>query len=120
MSERQVWKPEDPESEPFANINLPNGEMVRMTRSNSSIYTFMGRLAVYDHVYYAGETEEDRSFYVFSFVGGYRELLKHMKKNKYPAHTNMTEVSRSDIEAYERAALADLGDTIPDDWLPEA
>lgn len=116
MSERQIWTPDEPESEPFANINLPNGDKVEMTRQNSSIFTFMGRLAVYNHVYYSGETEEDRPFYVFSFVGGYKDLFKHMKKNHYPAHLNLDEVSSTDIEAYERAALSDLGDTIPDGW----
>ncbi len=107
------------EQEPVAKLTLPNGEIFEARRDTASLYTFMGSLAVYNHVfcYEVKENEVEQSFYIFDFIGGYKTLAKYMKKNDYPAHINLPEISKSDTEAYERAVMRDIN-TLPD-WMPE-
>ena len=107
-------------NEPVARLSLPNGERFEVRRDTASLYTFMGKLAVYNHVYcydiYGGERQQ--SFYIFDFVDGFDELAEYMIQNDYPMHLNMPEASKSDIEAYERGALSDLTrmDSFPEGW----
>ena len=109
------------EKDPVARLNLPNGETFEARRDTASLYTFMGKLAIYNHVYCydVRDNEVQQSFYIFNFVDGYRELAEYMQENDYTQHLNLTEISRSDTEAYERAALHDLhtSDTFPEEWL---
>lgn len=119
MSDRLVWVPDDPENEPQAKIIIPQGEKI-LTRQNSSLFTFMGRLSLYDHIYYCDikEQEIEEAFYIFSFVKGFRKLAKYMMANSFTAHLNMTEVSSTDVGAYTTASLMDLSraDEITDKW----
>ena len=111
------------EQEPFAKLTLPNGEEFEARRDTASLYTFMGRLAIYNHVYCYDikDNEVQQSFYIFNFVQGYDELVEYMKENDYPQHLNLPEISRSDVEAHDRAVLHDLvsNDTFPESWLEE-
>ena len=108
------------ESEPVAKLTLPNGETFEARRDTASLYTFMGKLAIYNHVYCydVRDNEVQQSFYVFNFVNGYQELSEYMKENEYPQHLNLPEISRSDVEAFERASLHDLAtmDSFHEDW----
>lgn len=116
MSEQ--WKPNlDDENEPRAVLHIPDGER-ELNRGNARLYTHMGHLAIYDHVFVSGD-EELLGFYVFNFVGGFDELKDFMLRNEYPSYLNMTEVSQGDIDAYDRVIQASMGDidAIPDDWV---
>ena len=108
------------EKEPVARLNLPNGETFEAKRDTASLYTFMGALAIYNHVYCydVKDNEVQQSFYIFNFVNGYNELAEYMRENEYTQHLNLPEISRSDKEAYERAALHDLHsmESFPEDW----
>ena len=108
------------EQEPVARLNLPNGETFEVKRDTASLYTFMGALAIYNHVYCydVKDQEVQQSFYIFNFVKGYNELAEYMQQNEYTQHLNLPEISRSDKEAYERAALHDLytTDSFPGGW----
>ena len=119
MSERLVWHSDSPEDEPVATIKTANGEYL-LTREDTALFTFLGKLAVYNHIYHCSvvEGEVDTSFYIFSFTMGYKDLVKYMKENKYPQHINMTEVGSCDIDAYLRASLKDLSraDEITKKW----
>lgn len=108
------------EQEPVAKLTLPNGEVFEARRDTASLYTFMGKLALYNHIfcYDVQDNEVQQSFYIFDFVGGYGELARYMSENEYPMHLNLPEISKSDVEAYERAVLRDLAvtDGVPEDW----
>lgn len=79
----------------------------------------MGRLALYDHVFV--HDEQLPNFYIFSFVDGYETLAGYMVENYYPAHINMTELSSHDMDAYDRAIKASVGDIshVPESWSDE-
>lgn len=106
------------EQEPLARLNIGNGETFEARRDTAELWTFLGRAAIYNHVYCFEtiDNEVQQSFYIFDFVDGYEELVAYMLANEYPMHLFQREPLRSDIEAYERAALRDLDNT--PDWLP--
>lgn len=97
---REQWTPNlEDENEPRVNLRLQGNETLGH-RGNLRLYTFLGKLAVYDHVFYTGQ--EDNSCYIFSFVEGYEELRDHMLEENYPAYLNQTEVAQVDLDAYDR------------------
>jgi hypothetical protein len=53
-----------PENEPIAHLNIGDGE-VEMHRFNSSLFTHIGNLAMYDHVFLQYEEGEDMGAYIF-------------------------------------------------------
>lgn len=110
----ESWRrnPED-KSEPVARISIPGGEFDAY-RDNTRLYTHLGSLAIYDHVFCTRENEQ--GFYIFNFVDGYSTIKKFMLKNDYPAYLNQTEVAQCDVDAYERSIQRFLGDI---DYLPE-
>ena len=112
MSER--WEP-NYEEEPFVTLSIGSGEFVA-TRENTRLYTHLGALALYDHVFCSSE---DRGFYIFSFVEGYPILKQYMLENNYPMYLNQTEVAQVDVDAYDRSIQRSMGDIdhIPDDWV---
>lgn len=107
------------ENEPQAELHLPNSEVFLAKRDTATLWTFMGKLAVYNHVFCAEVVDQEvkQSFYVFNFIEGYDQLTSYMVENQYPAHLNLNEIGKNDVEAYERAVLKDLH--IRPDWLPE-
>lgn len=121
MTERIKWQPDDPENEPVARLGLPNGETFEARRDTATLWTFLGRLAIYNHIHCheTDDKEVKQSFYIFNHVNGYDTLAKYMVENQYPMILNQTEVSKTDQEAYIRSATADLNrlSHIPDEWL---
>jgi len=121
MTSNLEWKPDNPDDEPQAKIVTNNGEYL-LNRENSALFTFMGRLALYDHIYYCDTEEPDiNSFFIFSFTQGFKKLSKYMMDNSFSAHLNMIEVGSGDVDAYIRSSLADIKATnyIPDSWLKD-
>lgn len=120
MTERLKWTPEYPDKEPSVNLGLPNGESFEANRRTATLWTFLGRLAVYNHIHCHEMAEEGeevaQSFYIFSHVDGYDSLARYMVENNYPMILNQTEVSSGDQDAYIRSATRDIGDYIPDEW----
>lgn len=110
------WTPDNIENEPYVELHIPNEEVFLATRQTARLYTHLGKLALYDHVYC---NDNERSFYVFSFVNGFEELAQHMAENQYPLYLNQTEISDTDIEAYDRAiaSIASKVEHVPDEWL---
>lgn len=109
------WTPENPENEPYVELNLPGGNTFEANRQTARLFQHLGRLAMYDHIYC---TNNQVAFYIFKFVDGYEQLAVHMIENNYPIYANQTEVSDTDIAAYDKALQHITGDIdyIPDDW----
>lgn len=106
------WKPENPEQEPFAQLNLPDGKEVYARRDNTHLYTHLGELALFDFIRVEVEPE---NVLIFNFVGGYKELVEYMVENDYPLNINQIEVEDSIEDAFYRAH-GSVDDTIPDSW----
>lgn len=99
------------ENNPCVILQYDGGEF-EARPDNSHLYTFMGRLALYNHVFCfdVQDGEVQQSFYIFQSVDtdGYNELEKYMIDNYYPAHLNLREVSGNDASAHERATFKAL------------
>lgn len=107
------WKPENPEQEPFAKLNLPDGKEVYARRDNTHLYTHLGELALFDFIRVEAEPE---NVLIFNFVGGYNELVEYMVENDYPLNINQVEVEDSVEEAFYRAH-GSIDDEVPQDWV---
>lgn len=115
------------ENEKSININLGDTRF-EMTRDNSRLYTFVGRAALYNHIYIVrddlGKTQEgnDRITYLFEDLlkrGNpevYSRLEQAMVQYAFPMHLNETTPATVDVESYIKAASMDLADTFPEDW----
>lgn len=112
----ESWQPNlEDDNEPRATLTTAQGEFLAH-RGNTTLFTHLGRLALYDHVFC--QNEEDKGFYIFKFVDGYDKLSEYLMENSYPAHVNLVSVADCDIDAYDRAiknSVEDL-DYVPDDW----
>lgn len=116
--ERLLWRPDKPEDEPVVNLTVNGESQYELNRLNTTLHTFLGRLAVFNHVYYHDIHEEEvqESFYIFQDQPGYPEIAQYMVDNGFTMVLNQSEVSVTDQEAYMRAAMRDLGDTLPEEW----
>lgn len=101
-----------------------NGEDFESTPLNTSLFTFAGELAMYDHVFLiTGEEESPQRLlgaYVFKTLQeeAYKTLHVHIKKNKYPQHLNMLIAPQCDRDAFDNIAFNDLSgmDGVPEGW----
>lgn len=108
------WTPTNPDEEPFANLNLPNGETLSAKRDNTHLHKHLGSLEMFDFI--RVEQGDDRdNVLIFNFVGGYKELEQYMLENGYPMHLNQVEVEDSVEKAFYRAH-GSVDDFVPDEW----
>lgn len=120
MSEKLFWTPDDPEKEPYAELSFPDGLEFVATRENATLYTHLGRLAIYDHVHLCEVEDGEVAFSarIWNFASGYPQLAMYMIENQYPALINQTVVLGADARAYDLSIknLAGNIDEIPKDW----
>lgn len=108
------------EQEPSMKIGFPDGEF-DATRENTSLFTFMGKLALYNHVFFVKDEEEGIGSFLFSLHPSYKEISDYMVEHQYPSHINLQEVAECDMDAYEdmihEYTAPDLEGGVPDEWL---
>ena len=113
------------EQEPVLRLNLGN-EIREVKRDNSHLFTHMGRLAMYDHIFLVSSQEDGKLTGTYLFhnlqlnTETFTRILHFMVEHSYHTDLNRDDVPQCDIDAYE-ANLAlysdDLGDTIPDEFF---
>lgn len=106
------------DKEPCMNLNV-YGERVEARRDNTTLYTFLGHLACYNHVFVVTDSEEPSGFYIFGDQPVFKEMAEYMFETDYPMHLNMPEVAECDVDAWNRHVhdmCGDIEDTIPEDW----
>ena len=108
------------EQEPSMNISFPDGFEFEAKPDNTVLFTFMGKLALYDHVFFIRDEEKGQGSYLFNLHSSYEEVKGYMLENGYPAHINMQEVAECDMNAFDHMlhndAEAELESGVPDDW----
>ena len=103
-------------------LRFKNGGEFLANRENTTLYTFIGRLATRNHVFLEKEREEDirRGSYIFAHSKIYHELVSFIAEYDYPMELNKTRVPPGDEEAFQQSleyiTPDDLGDFVPDDW----
>lgn len=119
MSERLEFNPEEM---PRIKLNMPSGEF-EATPLNTTLFTFLGRLACYDHIFLQTGDETDEAMvgtYIFNQHSVYDEMAAFLVENNYPMLLNRIETPDCDIDAFNRMvsqSASDLDSGIPDEWL---
>lgn len=103
-------------SESFATITFEGGE-VEATAENTSLYTHMGKLALYDHVWIRVDGEHGARIWENQPPENpiYTLLAPLVVESGAELHLNIRDPSQSDTDAFEKAITKDL-DTYPE-WL---
>lgn len=107
------------EQEPILTLQGADEEY-ELRRDNTTLYTFLGKAALYDHVFIVTDPEEPTGFYMWNDHPAYPGVADFMFTNDYPMHLNMPEVSECDLQGYDRKIermCADIGDSVPAEWV---
>ena len=106
------------ENEPVLEITM-NGEKLLAHRGNTSLFTFIGELAVYDHIFIMTDEENNSGGYLFKNQEIWHDMAGFLFENLYPMHLNLDEVADCDRNAFEHTMYTDIRstDTFPETWL---
>lgn len=109
------------EGEPKFIVEFGDGEY-EATPDNTSLFTHIGRLACYNHVFFQTDTTEDgtmRGTYLFCQNPAFESVAEFMMANDYPCHLNLHYAAESDISAFNKMVERSIPDfdTIPEEWL---
>lgn len=82
-----------------------NGEVYLATRRNTLLFTFFGKLAMYNHVYMIPEQGEEGPLggYIWSDYESYPTILKFIQDYDLPQRLNSNEVASEDIIAFNNS-----------------
>ena len=107
------------ESDPTLTIKLGENDF-EMNRRNTFMFTFLGDLAIHDHIFMLTEPDEAVGTFVFKvcFPEEFDNLGRFMIDNNYIFHLNAQEVTDQDADAFKMATIGDVisADSFPDDW----
>ena len=117
MSERLEYNQGDL---PEMKLQLPSGEF-RATPENTTLFTFLGRLACYDHIFLQTGDEDERTItgtYVFNQHSVFEEMAAFVVEHDYPMVLNRIEVPDCDLNAFNSMIHQNTNDIdhVPDDW----
>jgi hypothetical protein len=95
------------------------GQELEGTRENTYLYTFMGELACYDHVFIVS-TEDDGSnsgHYLWNSNSTFNEVAEYMLDKEFTVHLNLPNISDMDREVFEEFHYKDIrSSNFPPDW----
>lgn len=104
------------ENESFAHIRFEHGEM-DATSENTSLYTFIGHLALMNHVWLM--VDEQHGSRIWAQIPpnnpAYESLAPLVVESGAELHLNIRTPNKSDSDAFEKAVTKDL-DSYPE-WL---
>ena len=110
-------------SEHFANLNFPNGESIKVTRDMARLYTHLGNGALFDHVFIVTDEEELKGVYVWAQIPPdnptYLGLAPAVVENGCELHVNLGKVATNDRTAFEKYAVGEIPDEVPEEWFNE-
>lgn len=100
------------------------GESFRANRFNTTLFTFFGELALYNHVFLEMSQQDEETVtgaYVFCDNNVYEALARHIVSNDFPMVLNRTDVPACDQDAWARSHIDDLSgsDSFPEEWTQE-
>lgn len=106
------------ESKAFGHMNLDDeGNSIELRQDNLSLYTHIGRYALYDHVYL--RVDDTSGYYFWNTAPQYEVLKKAVEDNDCFQVLNMPEATENDQEMYIRHNTVDLDDCYPEEWDEE-
>lgn len=78
------------------------------TPENTSLFRFMGKLAMFDHIFLAtdehpdGEDTPIGGLYIFRDIDLFDDIEDFMLEHDYPMHLNLREVAQCDYDAHQK------------------
>lgn len=109
------------EQEPDFPIVL-NGQEFHMRRDNAILFTHLGELAVWDHIFVRYQEEPPKWNYIPSTAEIFPTLVEFMRENRYTRHEDLQEVNENDQAILMRFWTRDIQDkelTVPQEWLED-
>ena len=106
------------EEEPGIIVRIEGNEF-EATPSNTTLFRFVGSLAMYNHVFLCTDCEAGTGTYLFNQNPAYETFERYMIENEYPLHDNLREVSECDFDAFEKMIkiyVDEIPDGVPADW----
>ncbi|WP_298585157.1 hypothetical protein [uncultured Kocuria sp.] len=82
---------------PFAHFTF-QGERFPMTPRNTSVYTYLGRLAMYDHVLVQPTPNLDKYFWRENY--DFEEMVRRAEAVGCDVNPRLTEVDEATVDAY--------------------
>ena len=125
------------DAEHLPRIILPVGDTERVvTPRNGSLYQFVGRLGMYDHIWLEFDDDENddendddtdkevacAAIFKLIHPETYEQIAKIMRENNFPIHLNLRKIDDADVEAYNfelESMVADEGEEEDDLFIPE-
>lgn len=111
-----------PEGIPKLNLMLGSEEF-ESTPFNTTLFTHLGRLAMYDHIFFQSEEQDDEEkvmtgSYLFRQHPSFPKIANFMARNNFPMVLNKVEAADCDVAAFDRMIAQNMGDTdtIPEEW----
>jgi hypothetical protein len=103
-----------------------NGKDFEVTRHNTSLFTYLGGLAIHDHVFMVikdngdGSCEGTHVFKAF-LPEAYDALEEHIVEHNFPQHRYLNDVAQIDEDAFQQAVQANAAKDFNDinKWLDE-
>ena len=106
-------------SEVFGRIDLGD-ETIDLNNDNTQVYTHLGYLAVYNHVFVLIDKEKHVGCFIWAQQPpdnpNYTKVAQAALDHDCQAYLNMKEATDGDIAQFEKSASSDLDGGIPDDW----
>lgn len=97
-------------------IQTSNGDF-ESTPMNTSLFSYAGRLAMYDHIFFA--MDDNCGAYLFNQHHNYTEVANFVIDNEYPMHLFLTQVAECDLDAFDSMIKDDTSELekgVPDEW----
>lgn len=104
------------ESDPQLELRI-RGEQFFATRENTTLFTFFGSLAMFNHVFLElGEQDEHTALgaYVFCDHPAYEQIGNFVAEHNFPMVLNRNEVPPCDEDAWTNAHP--IEDFVPEEW----
>ena len=118
--ERMHYQPDKPD--PRIRLEV-EGHQVEVGRDEATRFTFLGELAIYNHVFLhkpniLGDDSGVNGLYIFKLAPTYKRIDTFMFDNDFPAVINQTEVPECDQQAFDTAIKQEFTNfnEVPDDW----
>lgn len=124
MSEHEQEESFEDYEDAEIHLNISDGSEFDADRYNTKLFTFFGKLATRNHVFFMTHENDDNTvngFYVFAHATIYQAIVDRMFAYEFPMELNAIEIPACDEAAYQRSieqlsGNQDIPDFIPDDF----
>lgn len=95
-----------------------NGELLELSRENTSLFRHLGAAALYDHLFI---TQGESGGYIWRTHAQFEEIVELAEDAEVVTHSNIFPPAEIDVNNYIAHHAQDLDyiDGVPDEWVDE-